>query len=122
MPRRIPKYRCFKPRNLGLVVIDGKQHYLGRYGSPESVAEYNRLVQEWLARGDEPRASVVDRPSGSVLTVNELILVFLTHHGKNYYRHADGTPTGEYDNFKESLKPLKSLFGRSPTSDFTPSS
>ena len=51
MPRRrIPKYRRFKPKNLGLVVIDGKQHYLGRYGSPESVAEYNRLIQEWLAR------------------------------------------------------------------------
>jgi hypothetical protein len=32
--RRIPRYRCFKPKNLGLVVIDGKQHDLGRYGSP----------------------------------------------------------------------------------------
>ncbi len=30
MPRRIPRYRRFKPKDLGLVVIDGKQHYLGR--------------------------------------------------------------------------------------------
>lgn len=48
---RIPKYRCYRPKNLGLVVIDGKQRYLGPYGSPESVAEYNRLIREWLSRG-----------------------------------------------------------------------
>jgi hypothetical protein len=60
MKRRIPGYRCFKPRNLCLVVIDGRQHYLGRYGSPESVAEYHRLVQEWLARGT-PRAGRAGR-------------------------------------------------------------
>ena len=51
MNRRIPRYRRFKPRHLGLVVIDGTQHYLGKYGSPESIAEYDRLIQEWLARG-----------------------------------------------------------------------
>ena len=51
MHPKIPKYRCYKPKNLGLVDIDGKQHYLGRYGSPESVAAYNRLIQEWLAQG-----------------------------------------------------------------------
>jgi hypothetical protein len=39
--RRIPKYRRYKPKNLGLVVINGRQHYLGAYGSPESVAEYS---------------------------------------------------------------------------------
>ena len=34
MPRRrIPKYRHYKPKDLGLVVIDGRQHYLGRYGT-----------------------------------------------------------------------------------------
>jgi len=25
MPRRIPNYRCFKPKNLGLIIIDGTQ-------------------------------------------------------------------------------------------------
>jgi len=54
--RRIPKYRHYKPKDLGLVVIDGRQHYLGRYGTAESLAEYNRIVQEWLARGPLPSA------------------------------------------------------------------
>jgi hypothetical protein len=33
MARRIPKNRRFKPRNRGLVVIVGKPHDLGKYGS-----------------------------------------------------------------------------------------
>jgi carbohydrate-binding DOMON domain-containing protein len=59
MPRtRIPSYRCCKPKNLGLVVIDGKQHDFSPSGSPESVAEYNRLIQEWLAGGGTPTARI----------------------------------------------------------------
>lgn len=88
MPRRIPKYRRFKPRNLRLVVIDGTQHYLGRYESPESVEEYNRLVQEWLARGSFLPAP--NSPGAADLTVNELILSFLSGHAEGHYRHADG--------------------------------
>ena len=30
MRPRIPAYRRYNPKNLGLVVIDGKQHYLGK--------------------------------------------------------------------------------------------
>ena len=51
----IPKYRCFKPKNLGLVVIGGKQHYLGKHGTSASVADYNRLVQEWLTGFNQGR-------------------------------------------------------------------
>ena len=36
-----------------------------------------------------------------------MILAFLTRHAEQHYRHADGTPTGEYDNFRDSLKPLR---------------
>src|SRR3954469_5367836 len=82
--RRIPKYRCFKPKNLGLVVIDGKQHYLGRYGSAQSVAEYNRLIQEWLTRASLPRRE--QAPRGSSLSINDLILAFWTRHAERHYR------------------------------------
>lgn len=111
MPRRIPTYRCFKPKNLGLVVIDGHQHYLGSYGTPESMAEYNRLIQLYLAK----------RPgggrSGSDLSVNEVILAFWDRH-VDHYRRADGTPTGELGNFRDSLRPLRKLFGSTPAPDF----
>jgi integrase len=117
MNRRIPKYRCFKPRNLGLVVIDGTQHYIGQYGSPESIAEYNRLIQEWLACGPSPTP---DSPGHDPLSVNELILSFLSGHVEVHYRHADGSPTGEVANFRDAFRPLRELYGRSPAAGFRP--
>ena len=47
--RRIPKYRHHKARNLAVVRIDGKDHYLGRFGSEPSRAKYHRLLAGWRA-------------------------------------------------------------------------
>lgn len=44
--RRIPKYRHFKPKNLGVVRVDGRDIYLGKYDSPESWEKYHRLIAE----------------------------------------------------------------------------
>lgn len=48
--RRVPKYRHYKPKNLGVVRIDGKDHYLGPYDSPQSWERYHRLLAERLAQ------------------------------------------------------------------------
>lgn len=114
---RIPSYRCYKPKNLGLVVIDSKQHYLGRYGSPESVAAYNRLIQEWLARGGASPAH--SNPAGGP-SINELILAFWTRYAERHYRRPDSTPTGELDNYRDSLRPLRRLYGTTLAVDFRP--
>ncbi len=68
MPLRpVLPYRRYKLKNLGLVVIDGKQHHLGSYGTPESPAEYNRIVQEWPTRGTVPaRAEPADAPAVTI--------------------------------------------------------
>jgi hypothetical protein len=47
--RLSPKYRHYKPKDLGVVRIDGSDVYLGRYNSPESLERYHRTVAEWLA-------------------------------------------------------------------------
>ena len=47
----VPKYRHYKPKNLGVVRIDGRDHYLGKFGSPESYEKYHRLLAERYARG-----------------------------------------------------------------------
>ena len=47
--RRDPKYRHHKARNLAVVRIDGKDYYLGRYGSEESRTKYHRLLADWRA-------------------------------------------------------------------------
>lgn len=48
---RLPTYRLHKPSGRAVVALDGHDFYLGRHGSPTSLAEYDRLIGEWLANG-----------------------------------------------------------------------
>ncbi|HEX5271408.1 MAG TPA: site-specific integrase, partial [Gemmataceae bacterium] len=91
---------------------------LGPWDSPESRAEYARVLAE-LATNEgclPPQA-----PSGSTadLTVNEIILAFWKH-AEQHYRAPDGTPTGEADNYREALRPLRQLYGHIAARDFGP--
>jgi integrase len=115
--RRVPKYRCYEPKNLGLVVINGRQHYLGRYGTPESLAEYHRLVQESLATGSA--AGAAPALADPALTVHEVLFLFWDRHA-THYRRRDGTPTGELDNYRDALRPPRQLYGSTPARDFSP--
>jgi integrase len=126
-PRRIPTYRCYKPKNLGLVVLDGKQRYLGKYGTPESLTEYNRLVQEWLSQRSTVRIPISPEKAGSIAPVenppnplvNEVILAFL-EYAQGHYRRPDGTPSGEFDNLRAALRPLRELYGYTPAASVGP--
>ena len=57
MPRTktgsLPSYRLYKRTGQAVVTIDGHDHYLGAYGSPESKKAYNRLIDAWLARQEQ---------------------------------------------------------------------
>jgi integrase len=53
------------------------------------------------------------------MSVNEVILAFWKH-AEQHYRHADGTPTNEPNDFRLSLRPLKELYGHTPAADFGP--
>jgi hypothetical protein len=52
MPRnhRKPSYRLHKPSDQAVGTLDGNDLYLGRWHSPESHAEYDRLISEWLIK------------------------------------------------------------------------
>jgi hypothetical protein len=43
---RVPKYRRYRPKNLAVVRLDGRDVYLGPYDSPESHEKYRRVVAE----------------------------------------------------------------------------
>ena len=45
-PNHVPAYRHYKPKDLGVVRIDGRDHYLGKYGSADSWEKYHRLLAE----------------------------------------------------------------------------
>ncbi len=115
--RRIPSYRCYKPKNLGLVVINGRQHYLGPHGSPESLAEYHRLIQEYLAGVPTPTSGIAPAPE---MTINELIVAYWERHVTTYYVK-NGRPTSEQDNVRQALRFLRRLYGHTPALGFGPS-
>jgi integrase len=117
MSKRIPKYRHHKPSGQAVVTLGGHDHYLGRWQTPESRAEYDRLIAEWLAAG---RSSVVTSSRAGAaadLSLNEVILAYW-HHAETYYRHPDGTPTSEADNIRLAVRPLNRLYGHTPAADF----
>jgi integrase len=104
---------------LAVVRINGHDHYLGRYDSPESWEKYNRLILSWRFAD---RTSVPELSGHEAnITVNEIILAFL-RHADAYYRRPDGTPTGEHQNFVHAVRPLKRLFGQSLACEFGPKS
>ena len=55
MPRiagaSVPKYRKHRSSGQAVCTINGKDHYLGPYGTKASKIEYDRLIGEWLAAG-----------------------------------------------------------------------
>jgi integrase len=118
---RIPSYRLHKQSGQAVVTLpDGlggrRDVLLGKYGTPESRAEYARVLAEWEAAGRR-----LARPAGAAadLTVNELILRFWPH-AEQHYRYPDGTPTNELNDFRLSLRPLRQLYGHTPAKDFGP--
>ncbi len=119
----IPSYRFHKGSGQAVVVLNGTSVYLGTWDTAESRAKYERVICEWLARGRtalRPEGAAPAQPvSKGDLRVSELILAFIEHATK-HYRHADGRPTGELDNYRHALRPLRRLFGETLAREFGP--
>ena len=117
MPRQypIPKYRQHRATGQAIVVLAGKMHYLGPYGTRASRHEYDRLVCEWLARDRQPAETIVS--THGLLVVQ--VLRAYWRHAKSYYRK-DGRPTGELHPLLQAIKLTRALFGRLPCAEFGP--
>lgn len=110
--RRIPKYREQKSRGLAVVRIDGKDHYLGPYDSPESHEKYDSLIADWLKRQKVNLGHVVN------ITVCELILAFVQEASTYYVK--DGKQTREFGCIKEACAPVRSLYESTLADEFGP--
>jgi integrase len=120
---RVPSYRRHKQSGQAIVTLTDavtgsrRDVLLGRYGTKASKEEYKRVVLDWEAneRRLPGAAPVAD------LTIAELIRRYW-QHVEGYYRHDDGTPTGEVQAMRYALRPLNYLHGQTEARHFGPSS
>jgi hypothetical protein len=111
--QRIPSYCHHNATGQAVVRIEGRDYYLGKYDTPVSRAEYDRLIAEWLTSGR--RFSSSAKAEG--LSIAEVILAYW-EHVQQYYRFADGTPTTEVDNIRLALRPLRVLYADTAAAAF----
>jgi integrase len=108
--QRIPGYRHHKPSNQAVVTIDGHDIYLGKYGTPTSKLEYDRLVKVWLEGGRKLPEGTAD------VSVVELIRDYLKY-ASTYYMKA-GRQTSYFERVKHVLKGVRERFGPEPVKAF----
>lgn len=112
---RIPGYRLHKASGQAVVRFSGRHYYLGKFGTPASREEYERLIRKHLELPDRSTA-------GSILpdfTVNELLVRFL-RHAAIYYRLPDGRPSGEIEPLHHASRFLRDEAGTTLAEDFSP--
>jgi hypothetical protein len=80
--------------------LDGRQVYLGKHGSPESLRRHEQLRMEWLQRKSIDRAT---------LTIDELAIKFLEHSRTYYVKN--GRETDEVACIRAALRFAVKLFG-----------
>ncbi len=114
-----PKYRLYRPKNLAVVRLDGRDFYLGPHGSPASWEAYHRLLAERLAA---PRPTHAPPPTNGTtppeLTINQLVNAYRKFAEGYYVR--DGKPTKELEDMRYAARPLRKLYGTTPVRDFGP--
>ena len=116
-PNSVPAYCLHRHSGKAIVRIAGRDHYLGPYGSPESRAEYDRVIAEWLAGGRQVPSSATPAENESLL-VNEVLLAYLDFAEKHY---SDGQQVStELANTKLALRPVKQLYGHTAADQFGP--
>ena len=97
------------PSGQARIRLDGKQVYLGLWGSPASIARHQALREKCAAaKSVEP----------VTLTVDELCLRHMAHAG-TYYRK-NGQQTSEVHCIRAALRPLVKLFGPTLAAQFGP--
>jgi integrase len=108
---RIPSYRLHKPSGQAVATLNGRDVYMGPWGTEESKAKYERVIAECLARGRVLAEAPARGPEERGPLMKEIILGF--------DRHCESTmrPAG-VDKVRDSLKPLLRLYGDRPAVQF----
>lgn len=109
MKMRKPSLRLHKPSKQAVVTIDGRDHYLGPWGSRRAKVEYERLIAEWTANGG------MGGGPGRSVTVAELVLAY-RKFAATYY----APPSQEAAQIRLAMRPLVGKYGHTFARDFGP--
>lgn len=115
---RIPSYRHYKPKNLGVVRINGRDIYLGKFDSAKSWQKYHQLIAEWHANGKSGHPRPTPNPSTGFIGINCVVEAYLDF-ARRYYTK-DGVVGREYGNMVYALEPLCELYGLTSANEFGP--
>jgi len=110
---KVPSYRRHKPTGQAVVTLSGKDHYLGKWNTAASRAEYDRLIGEWLAAGRcWPTVAQAD------LTVAEVALRYWRFAESYYVKN--GVPSPFLTTIRLALRHLRKVYGPTLVRDFGP--
>lgn len=111
-----PVYKLHSSTGLARCWVNGKWVTLGKYGSPESKAEFARIVAELAA---SPAVELTVEANAKDITIDQMLVAYW-RHVEVHYRAPDGKPTSEVDELRRSLAPVQRLYGHTPAKDFGP--
>jgi integrase len=104
----VPSYRRHRASGQAVVTLNGVDHYLGPWNTPQSRAEYDRVISEWTARGRR-LATRDEDPRGRL--VKEVIA--------GYFAHAVATlPDVEVEKIRTALRLVRSMHGELEAAKF----
>jgi integrase len=112
---KIPSYLPHPASGQARVRVNGRDIYLGPYGSSESKQAYARFIAENFANGEPPSLAI---PTGEKLTIAALVVKY-TDFTRTYYVK-NGVPTDERYAIKAAVGPLVDLYGNTAADEFGP--
>ena len=110
----IPSYLFHRPTGQARVRWQGRDYYLGMYGSPESKQRYSQIVAEITASG-----SVAPSTSAHI-TVAELVERYDAAMQIRYARSKPSVAKPALGKIKRVLGLVVSLYGSTPAAEFGP--
>ena len=119
---RPPAYRHYKPKDLAVVRLNGKDIYLGKYDSPDSWRKCHEAIAKNWNSEEIPTSPTftVDSASAPPISVKRLSLAYIEFAEVDYLK--DGKLSAEVDRIRYALRRLIKLYGDVMASDFGPKS
>jgi integrase len=118
MKSRIPAYPSV-PHKSGQarIWLNGRDVYLGKFGSRESKVKYGRLIADFAAHSSLEQVLAPAKAAGEIL-ICELVQAFWIHAQTRYVKN--GKHTSEIYAYRSAAAVMTELFGQIPAQDFGP--